>query len=311
MVNSTEPQDVLALGRQLVDELGLEPGVDTLGRWMAHHVAELLSRAETDPDEAERERAKERAVDTILRIWNHRSNISRLNPLADLEPALVALSTLALGLPPWVSLWRDPSIETATARIYELLRGLVINLLLMRLGGVEAAQRAIEIAERTGQWQSDEEREVASHLEVWIAPDALRRARADLESRTDGSDAGQVAHSEDREAPIGCEADVTAPEASPSPSADASDEANDGQGDPDEEIANTVSQPQDEIPSQDLTTTIRAILDSLEQEFAIVRAALNEDDADVQPPYSRDLSIDEVDAAVLPNQEAGDDPVSI
>ena len=38
---------VLDLGRALVDELGLDPGVDTLGRWMAHHIAELIEEAET------------------------------------------------------------------------------------------------------------------------------------------------------------------------------------------------------------------------------------------------------------------------
>lgn len=39
----TEPlkrsESVIALGKRLVEELGMEPGVDTLGRWMAHYVA--------------------------------------------------------------------------------------------------------------------------------------------------------------------------------------------------------------------------------------------------------------------------------
>jgi hypothetical protein len=29
-----------------VRELGFEDGVDTLGRWMAHHLAELIDKAE-------------------------------------------------------------------------------------------------------------------------------------------------------------------------------------------------------------------------------------------------------------------------
>ena len=41
------PKDVLDLGRALVEELGLDPGVDTLSRWMAHYIAELIEDAET------------------------------------------------------------------------------------------------------------------------------------------------------------------------------------------------------------------------------------------------------------------------
>ena len=33
---SARSEAILALGRRLVQELGLEPSVDTLGRWMAH-----------------------------------------------------------------------------------------------------------------------------------------------------------------------------------------------------------------------------------------------------------------------------------
>ena len=37
---------VEALGRRIVDELGLEKGVDTLARWMAHYIAELIEKVE-------------------------------------------------------------------------------------------------------------------------------------------------------------------------------------------------------------------------------------------------------------------------
>ena len=38
---------IVELGKKLVLELGLEDAVDTLGRWMAHHIAELMADAET------------------------------------------------------------------------------------------------------------------------------------------------------------------------------------------------------------------------------------------------------------------------
>ena len=52
------PADVLELGKILVRELKLDPGVDTLGRWMAHHIAELI-RAADEADDVEERRDRE------------------------------------------------------------------------------------------------------------------------------------------------------------------------------------------------------------------------------------------------------------
>ena len=40
MVSSEIQERAISLGKALVQELELEPGVDTLSRWMAHYVAE-------------------------------------------------------------------------------------------------------------------------------------------------------------------------------------------------------------------------------------------------------------------------------
>ena len=65
---SKPPKDVLELGRHLVRELGFEDGVDTLGRWMSHHVAELIDKAENGVTAAERVRARKLATETILKL---------------------------------------------------------------------------------------------------------------------------------------------------------------------------------------------------------------------------------------------------
>ena len=44
MVKRIRSDSVLALGKKLVDELGLDQSVDTLGRWMAHYIAEKMGR---------------------------------------------------------------------------------------------------------------------------------------------------------------------------------------------------------------------------------------------------------------------------
>jgi hypothetical protein len=42
MENLEQSEKIIDLGKMLVKELGLEPGGDTLARWMAHYLAEKI-----------------------------------------------------------------------------------------------------------------------------------------------------------------------------------------------------------------------------------------------------------------------------
>ncbi len=67
-------EDVVRLGMQIVDELGLSNSVDTLSRWMAHRTAELINKANKARRNTEREIFKEKATDLILRLWERRTS---------------------------------------------------------------------------------------------------------------------------------------------------------------------------------------------------------------------------------------------
>lgn len=87
-------EQVLALGRKLVEEFGREPSVDTLGRWMAHYVAELMNAAENASPQ-EREVTKKRCFDAILELWSHRAELpSGKRPFESIEPIMRALESL-------------------------------------------------------------------------------------------------------------------------------------------------------------------------------------------------------------------------
>jgi hypothetical protein len=159
--------DALALGRQLVQELELDEGVDTLGKWMAHHLAELIVRAERGDRPAERAAAEDRAVETIQRIWEHRSGSDRLNPLADLEPVLAVLKTLGEEPSPW-SYRGTSAAGRAAVATYDLLRRLTICLTLIEAGGLGTVSRGLARARRTSEWQSADELDVAERLETWL-----------------------------------------------------------------------------------------------------------------------------------------------
>jgi hypothetical protein len=93
-VPSPMPKAVLDLGRALVTELGLDPGVDTLGRWMAHYIAELIEEAAAAKVE-ERPDKFARCANAILKLWEHRHQLPNgKRPFEDLEPILRAIESL-------------------------------------------------------------------------------------------------------------------------------------------------------------------------------------------------------------------------
>ena len=65
---------IFNLGKALVEELGLEPGVDTLARWMAHYIAEKITLAKNAHGD-EKIKAEQQCFDAILKLWQHRSRL--------------------------------------------------------------------------------------------------------------------------------------------------------------------------------------------------------------------------------------------
>ena len=152
------PRDVLELGRHLVRELGYEDQRDTLGRWMAHHLAELIDKADNGATAAERLRARKSATETILKIWEHRASLpGNAYPLAPYEELLKVLDRLRPDDNPFR--YFGPPAETKreqlAADLFDGLSRLIIALLLMKLPpGEESAKvdaAAIEALSETEQ----------------------------------------------------------------------------------------------------------------------------------------------------------------
>ena len=91
-----ESDPVIQLGKSLADALDSS---DIVGRWMAHHLADLITRSEAQP--ADQELAKEtRGV--ILKLWEHKAGgrFTR-TPFEYVQPVLAALARLEPDPPPW------------------------------------------------------------------------------------------------------------------------------------------------------------------------------------------------------------------
>jgi len=161
------PKDVLGLGRHLVRELGLEDGVDTLGRWMAHHVAELIDKAEHGVTEAERARARENATVTTLKIWEHRASLpGHTYPLAPYREILKVLDRLRPDANPfqYVGHHAEANKEKLTADLFDSLVHLTIALLLMKL---PPGREATNVSDAVLDALSETERRVLTALQQW------------------------------------------------------------------------------------------------------------------------------------------------
>ena len=94
MASSEMQKRIISLGKALAEELALDPGVDTLARWMAHYIAEQMEIAENTTGDDKTE-AKQRCFETILKLWQHRSSLPNgRRPFESFEPVFRALARL-------------------------------------------------------------------------------------------------------------------------------------------------------------------------------------------------------------------------
>jgi hypothetical protein len=94
MENLEIQKRIINLGKMIVTELSLEPGVDTLGRWMSHYIAEQIVIAENSTGD-NKLNAEQCCFDTILQLWKHRAFFSNgRRPFENYEPILRVLERL-------------------------------------------------------------------------------------------------------------------------------------------------------------------------------------------------------------------------
>lgn len=94
MENSEIQKEIIELGKQFVKELRLEPGVDTISKWMAHYVAEKIALAKKSEGKQKMAAEKE-CFETILKLWKHRWTLqARRRPLENFGPLLNMLQRI-------------------------------------------------------------------------------------------------------------------------------------------------------------------------------------------------------------------------
>lgn len=176
----------MELGQTIVRQLDLDQRRDVVSRWMAHHLAELITTAETAKGEA-KQQAEDRAVELILKLWANRRELpTPADPLHGHMDAIKVLGALLPTSNPWRYSQRRDSYSSLLRDIFDQLVNVVISGLLLTHG---MDMRKIEDAE----WDalSQEERSLVEALDRWrdffAAPGPERTSFAPLLIRFVGS----------------------------------------------------------------------------------------------------------------------------
>jgi len=157
-----QPKDVLELGRAIVRELEIDARGEVLSRWMAHHVAELIEKAEIS-EGVEKDEAEKRAVELILKLWvNRRALPTPADPMSGYADAIKVLGAMLPTSNPWRGLKRISSADDLLYDMFGALAAIVMSGLLLTR---PVEMRRIDEVE----WSalSDEEKFLSDLLARW------------------------------------------------------------------------------------------------------------------------------------------------
>lgn len=186
---SSNADRVLQLGRDLAN--ALDPS-DLIGRWMSHHLAELIIQCEQNPDDRE---LSETTRDVVLKLWEHKSGAPfQSDPYRYLQPLLRAIARLEPNPAPWTfySPFDEETPSAGSLSTYPLLRTTldidreVGNLIRLCVG--TAAQEAIS-SEESWVISGKETAKTEEDRAVRALEQAIRRMSLQIQTSPDAPNA--------------------------------------------------------------------------------------------------------------------------
>merc|ERR1712137_994692 len=95
-------EEILKLGKKLIKELELVYTGNTLARWMAHYLAELINNIDKCESKEEKIKFQKECCDIILEIWQKRERVPIEKPTEKLKPIIDVLSLLKKNEHPFI-----------------------------------------------------------------------------------------------------------------------------------------------------------------------------------------------------------------
>jgi hypothetical protein len=158
----------LDLGKLIVRELAVDRDGDTLGRWMAHYIAQLLEEAEAAADQTTRREIEAAAAEIVTKLWTHRGEFqNRINPLSDLRPIIDVLRSLDPDQSSWTLRYKLDS-GSPIQGLYDTFQRLIISMIALQKGGSRRAKQAVARARATTKFQDEKERKLLALLDGYL-----------------------------------------------------------------------------------------------------------------------------------------------
>jgi hypothetical protein len=105
---SNQSQEILKLGKKIVEELKLEVSVDTLSRWMCHYLSEKIVQAETENNVDKKALVENECCNLILQLWDRQKKyFQSTNPLHSLNSCLEILKVLNSEKESFLGIWDE------------------------------------------------------------------------------------------------------------------------------------------------------------------------------------------------------------
>ena len=173
----------MELGARIVRELELDQSTNTLGRWMAHHLAETMKSAEI-ADQVSKERLEEKAVNLILALWAHRQHLpGKVYPLAQLGEVIAVFRRLHSDALPFRG--------RRTNEFDDLLWGVFNALQVIVIHGTLVSTKVDNIPddlESQTSFFTEEENETYNVLKGWIEFNDPKDLRYEILSHIEGEE---------------------------------------------------------------------------------------------------------------------------
>ncbi|MYM64750.1 hypothetical protein GSF27_15320 [Pseudomaricurvus sp. HS19] len=173
----------------MATELGFSDSCDTLGKWMSHHLAEVMDRAENESDLQKKEEYQKEVVELILKVWKHRTSLQPdAYPLARFRGIIDSLSILS----PEANVWernRLGKYESLAADSFSMLVDLYRALHFIEF----ISLKSFKDKKVPPSVLSDEEQELYDFLTSWAEEELKFRSESD--SFTDETEVEQATDS--------------------------------------------------------------------------------------------------------------------
>jgi hypothetical protein len=121
-------ESILKLGKKLISELELDDTRNTLSRWMAHYLAELITSIKTTESETDKIKLEKECCNLILELWQMKDRLPFEKPLDNAHEFLKILRVLkkednTASLRPSWSQYRSVERESPWSDFLEKVKG--------------------------------------------------------------------------------------------------------------------------------------------------------------------------------------------